>query len=219
MTALAATTGPGSFTGVRIALSTLKGMALGLSQPPQVIGLPTLAVTAAPWLTVAGSVGSPLGADVVVCAYLQAGRGRYNWAYVCAGGRVAATRPGGALRGDRRRLCPGVGRDGSPGLAGGRTRGGPGRCGRAACAGHRRGRGRRVAACRGVGAIWPHGISPWVTATTPPRSSRSICRSHKRVGMSEKLILRSKATKNPSAKCSFQRDSSLTLGMTVPPVI
>jgi tRNA threonylcarbamoyladenosine biosynthesis protein TsaB len=75
ISALAATTGPGSFTGVRIALSTLKGISLGLSQPPRVVGLPTLAVTAAPWLAVAGSA-APYPA---VCAYLQAGRGRYNW--------------------------------------------------------------------------------------------------------------------------------------------
>jgi tRNA threonylcarbamoyl adenosine modification protein YeaZ len=75
ITALAATTGPGSFTGVRIALSALKGIGLGLAQPPHVIGLPTLAVTAAPWLAVAGSIQPA----AQLCAYLQAGRGRYNW--------------------------------------------------------------------------------------------------------------------------------------------
>lgn len=74
LTALAATTGPGSFTGVRIALSALKGIGLGLAAPPQAVGLPTLSVTAAPWLEVAGASGA------VVWAYIQAGRGRYNWA-------------------------------------------------------------------------------------------------------------------------------------------
>ena len=49
ITALAVTTGPGSFTGVRIGISTVKGIGLGLAPAPQVVGLPTLTVTAAPW--------------------------------------------------------------------------------------------------------------------------------------------------------------------------
>lgn len=74
LTSLAVTTGPGSFTGVRIGISAVKGMALGLPTPPQVIGIPTLNVTAAPWLAVASSMPG-----VTICAYMQAGRGRYNW--------------------------------------------------------------------------------------------------------------------------------------------
>jgi tRNA threonylcarbamoyladenosine biosynthesis protein TsaB len=75
LTALAVTTGPGSFTGVRIAISTVKGIGLGLPTPPKVIGIPTLCVTAAPWLRLAGRHSAP----VTVCAFIQAGRGRYNW--------------------------------------------------------------------------------------------------------------------------------------------
>ena len=77
VTALAVTTGPGSFTGVRIAISTAKGIGIGLPTAPWVMGIPTLSVTAAPWLEPAAQ-GKP---PVKICACIQAGRGRYNWAW------------------------------------------------------------------------------------------------------------------------------------------
>ncbi|MFM7175240.1 MAG: tRNA (adenosine(37)-N6)-threonylcarbamoyltransferase complex dimerization subunit type 1 TsaB [Caldilinea sp.] len=86
--ALAVTTGPGSFAGVRIAISAAKGIGLGLATVPAAVGVPTLAVTAAPWLGVAAGY-SPAPE---VCAILAAGRGRYYWAFFSAGERLL--RPG-----------------------------------------------------------------------------------------------------------------------------
>ncbi len=72
--AVAVTTGPGSFTGVRIGISAVKGIMLGLPQPPRVVGLPVLSVTAARFVPLAAEAGA------VVWPLLQAGRGRFNWA-------------------------------------------------------------------------------------------------------------------------------------------
>jgi len=64
LTTLAVATGPGSFTGLRIGMAMIKGMALGLCIP--VIGIPTLDILAA----------SQPPADHQLIAVLQAGRGR-----------------------------------------------------------------------------------------------------------------------------------------------
>lgn len=62
--ALAVALGPGSFTGLRIGLALVKGMALGLHIP--IIGIPTMDGLAA---------AQPMG-DLPLVTVLQAGRGR-----------------------------------------------------------------------------------------------------------------------------------------------
>lgn len=62
--ALAVTTGPGSFTGMRIGLALAKGLALSCHIP--LIGIPTLGVLAA---------AQPVSGNILVVA-LQVGRGR-----------------------------------------------------------------------------------------------------------------------------------------------
>jgi tRNA threonylcarbamoyladenosine biosynthesis protein TsaB len=69
LTAVAVTIGPGSFTGLRVALSLAKGIVAARDLP--LLGIPTLDVTAYPHLE----------AGRAVCAVLQAGRGRLAYAF------------------------------------------------------------------------------------------------------------------------------------------
>lgn len=71
--AIAVSLGPGSFTGVRVALSAAKGMALAQGLP--LIGISSLDATAYPFL-------HPHAAPL--CAVVQAGRGRLCWAVYTA---------------------------------------------------------------------------------------------------------------------------------------
>jgi tRNA threonylcarbamoyladenosine biosynthesis protein TsaB len=77
LTCLAVSLGPGSFTGLRVALSLAKGMALAHQLP--LIGVPTLDATAFPHV----------GHAEPVCAVVQAGRGRIYWATYRPGPTVA----------------------------------------------------------------------------------------------------------------------------------
>ncbi|MBI5830944.1 MAG: tRNA (adenosine(37)-N6)-threonylcarbamoyltransferase complex dimerization subunit type 1 TsaB [Armatimonadetes bacterium] len=61
--ALAVGLGPGSFTSLRVALATIKGIALGAEQAPPVLGVGSLEVLAA---------GAPLGVRRPVCAVIAA---------------------------------------------------------------------------------------------------------------------------------------------------
>ena len=80
LTGLVVARGPGSFTGVRVALSVAKGMAAGLSIP--LWGVSSLDVLA----HAAGEV------DLPVCAVLEAGRGRYATGLYQRGQSIAPAR-------------------------------------------------------------------------------------------------------------------------------
>lgn len=83
---LAVSLGPGSFTGLRVAVSAAKGMALAHGLP--LIGVPTLDATALPFVP----------RIEPVCAVVQAGRGRICWAiYAAQSEPVAALAAGDPL--------------------------------------------------------------------------------------------------------------------------
>ncbi len=68
LTAVAASIGPGSYTGTRVALSLAKGIVFARNLP--LIGLPTLDIVAYPHQD----------PSLPLCALVSAGRGRYAWA-------------------------------------------------------------------------------------------------------------------------------------------
>ena len=72
--ALGVALGPGSFTSLRIGLSVVKGMALGLHVP--VVGIPSFDILAA---------AQPLMENVTLLTILQAGRSRLAVSYYTAG--------------------------------------------------------------------------------------------------------------------------------------
>lgn len=82
VSAFAVTVGPGSFTGVRIAVSAVKGMAFATGKP--VVGISTLDALAAP-------VSQSRNA---VCAMMDARRGEVYYArYACETGEMQKTGP------------------------------------------------------------------------------------------------------------------------------
>jgi tRNA threonylcarbamoyladenosine biosynthesis protein TsaB len=91
LAALAVSLGPGSFTGLRVAVSLAKGMALAHGLP--LVGVSTLDATAYPHL----------GGPDPVCAVVQAGRGRICWATYRSGAPtdLADVAAVGAWRGQR----------------------------------------------------------------------------------------------------------------------
>jgi tRNA threonylcarbamoyladenosine biosynthesis protein TsaB len=85
--AFALSIGPGSFTGLRVGLATLKGLAFGTARPA--VPVPTLAALA---------FGAPAGEGPVVAA-LDARRGEvYAAAFAAPGGEVQAWLPEGVYR-------------------------------------------------------------------------------------------------------------------------
>jgi tRNA threonylcarbamoyladenosine biosynthesis protein TsaB len=74
LTGVAVATGPGSFNGLRVAVSEAKGIALSLSIP--LFGVSSLDVQAAQYTYLSGKL----------CAVLEAGRGRLGAAFYNVGG-------------------------------------------------------------------------------------------------------------------------------------
>jgi len=84
----AVTAGPGSFTGVRIAVSAVKGMAYSVEKPVYAIS------------TLHSLAYNLIGQDCVVCAVMDARRGQfYNAMFRISGGNVTRLTPDRAIDG------------------------------------------------------------------------------------------------------------------------
>lgn len=112
--AVAVTAGPGSFTGLRVGLSTAKGLALAAGVP--VGGVSTLKVLAEALAAAAGGMEA-----AAVCALMEAGRGQlYRGIYRPAAGNGSPWSL--AERGEERLVLPG---EALAGLPEGTVAGGP----------------------------------------------------------------------------------------------
>ena len=122
---IAVTTGPGSFTGLRVGIAAARGIALAAGKPA--VGLTTLAAFAAPLdrrrRHAAGGRGDRCAPRSRLSAGVRTGRPHLG------GAAARALARGAARRGDRR-AAPHRhrGGDAGGGLAGRRTRAEPGRC-------------------------------------------------------------------------------------------
>ncbi len=160
---LAVASGPGAFTGLRVGLATVQGLALALDRPA--VGVPSLAAAAwryfdqqpagaacAVWLD--GARG-----DVFAAAFAPAGQRRGDWPLE----EMVAPSVDDAVR-DARALAP------TPSRRKRRCCSAPGRRGREQALAAGRSRGRRRRAAGGAGRADCAGVCTWRGWPGPPHA-------------------------------------------------